>query len=96
MIQANLSDEEKNWFKKYCANLTVFMGRLREGRGLDLTLRLKPPKKLCIRVRCLEGIGEHELEDGTSIMLEKGCTYFLQRSCCEKLIQRGVLEEVAD
>ena len=70
------------------------MGRLNEGRGLDLTLRLKPPKSLCIRVRCLIDYGDYELDDGTIVVLSLGSTHFLQQAQCEKLIQQAVLEQI--
>lgn len=94
-IASNLSPEEIAWFTKYNGNLTVYMGHLDEGRGLDLTLRLKPPKGLCIRVRCLVDYGDLELDDGTVVVLTQGSTHYLQQAQCEKLIQQAVLEQIS-
>ena len=50
------------------------MSKLNDGRGLDLTLQKKPPKRLYVQVRCLKDYGEYELGDGTSVILSKGST----------------------
>jgi hypothetical protein len=49
-IRQNLSDGEKEWFAEYCKNLSDFMNKLNDGKGLDLTLHKKPPKRLYIQV----------------------------------------------
>jgi len=94
-ILQNLSEEEKAWFTRYCNILGLYMKRLMDGQGSDLTVGQKPPKRLYIQVRCLKDYGDYELEDGTILVLNKGSTYFLQRSQCEKLIQMAVLEQIS-
>ena len=49
-IRNNLSPSELNWFSNYCQNLSDYMNKLNDGKGLDLTLYKKPPKKLYIQV----------------------------------------------
>ena len=49
-ITTNLSEPEIQWFLSYSNNLTDYMNKLNEGKGLDLTLHKKPPKRLYIQV----------------------------------------------
>ena len=94
-VKECLSEEELKWFNKYSNNLGLYMQRLNEGKGLDLTIGHKPPKQLYVQVRCLMEYGDHELDDGTIVVLSKGSTHYLQRSNCEKLIQSGILEQIS-
>ena len=73
-VLKNLSESERDWFKNYCNNLDSYMSRLNDGRGLDLTLQRKPPKRLYVQVRCLKEYGEFPLDDGTSVILSKDST----------------------
>lgn len=94
-IRKNLSEDEVHWFSRYSANLSLYMRRLNGGTGLDLTVGHKPPKQLYVQVRCLMEYGDYDLDDGTTVVLSRGSTHFLQRSQCEKLIQSGVLEQIS-
>ena len=94
-IKSCLSEEELQWFSRYCANLGLYMRRLNSGNGLDLTVGHKPPKQLFVQVRCLLEYGDFDLDDGTTVVLSRGSTHYLQRSQCEKLIQSGVLEQIS-
>lgn len=71
------------------------MRRLNAGSGLDLTVGHKPPKQLYVQVRCLMEYGDYDLDDGTTVILSRGSTHYLQRAQCEKLIQSGVLEQIS-
>lgn len=73
-VLKNMSEDEVKWYRDYCGVLQNYMRRLNEGRGLDLTLHKKPPKRLYVQVRCLTDYGEFELDDGTSVVLTKGST----------------------
>jgi GINS complex subunit 1 len=70
------------------------MSGLNDGKGMDLTLYKKPPKRLYIQVRCLTDYGDYQLEDGTSVVLSKDSTHYLPLAQCEKLIQQGILEQI--
>ena len=94
-IQCNLSEEELQWYDRYAGNLGLYMMRLNGGNGLDLTVGHKPPKQLFVQVRCLMEYGDYDLDDGTTVVLSRGSTHFLQRAQCEKLIQSGVLEQIS-
>jgi GINS complex subunit 1 len=94
-VRINMSDDEVQWFTRYAANLGLYMRRLNAGTGLDLTVGYKPPKQLYVQVRCLIEYGDYDLDDGTTVVLSRGSTHFLQRSQCEKLIQTGVLEQIS-
>ncbi|XP_015793180.1 DNA replication complex GINS protein PSF1 [Tetranychus urticae] len=95
-VSCNLTPKEIEWFAKYCSNLSDYMGRLNEGRGFDLTLNRTAPKRIFIQVRCLQDHGDHELEDGTTVCLQKDNLYYLPFSQCEKLIHQGIIEQVSD
>lgn len=73
-VKNNLSPSEVEWFDLYCNLLDSYMSKLNEGRGLDLTLQRKPPKRLYVQVRCLQEYGEYALDDGTSVILSKDST----------------------
>lgn len=62
--------------------------------GLDLTQERRPPKALCLEVRCLQDYGLLELEDGDQVLLKKDTTHLLPRTECLPLIRQGVLEHV--
>ncbi|KAI1295677.1 DNA replication complex GINS protein PSF1 [Halotydeus destructor] len=93
-IVQNLSEAESTWFKSYCSNLQRFMSGLNDGRGLDLTLYKKPPKRLFVQVRCVTDFGDYELDDGTTVVLTKDSVHYLPLNQCEKLIHQAVLEQV--
>lgn len=93
-IVKNLSKNELEWFTKYNDNLFSYMSSLNDGKGLDLTLYMTPPKKLYIQVKCIRDYGQFELEDGQPVMLKKDSIHFLPLSQCEKLIHQGVLEQI--
>lgn len=73
-VVKNLCPTEAEWFKDYCDSLESYMSNLNDGRGLDLTLQKKPPKRLYVQVRCLTEYGEYPLGDGTSVILSKDST----------------------
>lgn len=93
-ITKNLSQSELEWFAKYNENLFSYMNALNDGRGLDLTLYLTPPRKMYIQVRCLIDYGQCEI-DGKYRTLLKDTFHFLPLLECEKLIQQGVLEQIS-
>ncbi|RWS27415.1 DNA replication complex GINS protein PSF1-like protein [Leptotrombidium deliense] len=93
-VRTNLSENEISWFNSYCNNLSNYMSTLNEGRGIDLTLHSKAPKRLYIQVRCLVDYGDFELDDGTTAMFSKDSTHYLPLSQCEKLIHQGILEQI--
>lgn len=94
-IVKNLSKNELEWFTKYNDNLFSYMSSLNDGRGLDLTLYVTPPKKLYIQVRCVKDYGQFDLEGGQPVMLKKDSIHYLPLSQCEKLIHQGVLEQTS-
>lgn len=94
-IVRNLSKDELEWFTKYNDNLFSYMSSLNDGKGLDLTLYIKPPKKLYIQVRCIKDYGQFDLEDGQPVMLKKDSIHYLPLGQCEKLIHQGVLEQMS-
>lgn len=94
-IVKNLSKDEMEWFTKYNDNLFNYMSSLNEGKGLDLTLYVTPPKKLYIQVKCIRDYGQFDLEDGQPVMLKKDSIHYLPLSQCEKLIHQGVLEQTS-
>lgn len=57
-IKNNLSPNEVEWFANYSKNLSSFMSSLNDGKGLDLTLHKKPPKRLYIQVRLVLAPGK--------------------------------------
>ncbi|CAG2099986.1 unnamed protein product [Medioppia subpectinata] len=93
-ITKNLSEAELVWFLSYSNNLSDYMNKLNNGKGIDLTLHQKPPKRLYIQVRCNTEYGDLELDDGTSVVLTKDSMHFLPLSQCEKLILGGVLQQI--
>lgn len=93
-IVKNLSKNELNWFAKYNENLFSYMSSLNDGKGIDLTLYLTPPKKLYIQVRCVRDYGQLDIENGQPVMLKKDSIHYLPLSQCEKLIHQGVLEHL--
>jgi len=93
-ITKNLSQAEMVWFLSYSNNLSDYMNKLNNGKGIDLTLHQKPPKRLYIQVRCNTEYGDFELDDGTSVVLSKDSMHFLPLSQCEKLILGGVLQQI--
>lgn len=94
-IVKNLSKDELEWFTKYNDNLFSYMSSLNDGKGLDLTLYVTPPKKLYIQVKCVRDYGQFDLEDGQPVMLKKDSIHYLPLSQCEKLIHQGVLEQTS-
>lgn len=94
-IVNNLSKDELEWFTKYNDNLFSYMSSLNDGKGLDLTLYVTPPKKLYIQVKCVRDYGQFDLEDGQPVMLKKDSIHYLPLSQCEKLIHQGVLEQTS-
>lgn len=94
-IVKNLSNDELEWFTKYNDNLFSYMNSLNDGKGLDLTLYVTPPKKLYIQVKCVRDYGQFDLEDGQPVMLKKDSIHYLPLSQCEKLIHQGVLEQTS-
>lgn len=94
-IVKNLSKPEHEWFIKYNDNLFSYMNSLNEGKGMDLTLYVTPPKKLYIQVKCIRDYGQFDLEDGQPVMLKKDSIHFLPLSQCEKLIHQGILEQTS-
>lgn len=94
-IVKNLSSDELEWFTKYNDNLFSYMNSLNDGKGLDLTLYVTPPKKLYIQVKCVRDYGQFDLEDGQPVMLKKDSIHYLPLSQCEKLIHQGVLEQTS-
>lgn len=94
-IVKNLSKDELEWFTKYNDNLFNYMSSLNDGKGLDLTLYVTPPKKLYIQVKCIRDYGQFDLEDGQPVMLKKDSIHYLPLSQCEKLIHQGVLEQTS-
>lgn len=49
-VKNNISEEELQWFLNYSKNLSDYMSRLNDNKGIDLTLMRNPPKKLYIQV----------------------------------------------
>lgn len=94
-ILKNLSPDEVEWFRKYNENLFSYMNSLNDGKGIDLTLYITPPKKLYVQVKCLRDYGQFDLEDGRPVMLKKDSIHHLPLSQCEKLIHQGVLEQTS-
>ena len=94
-IVEKLSKDELEWFTKYNDNLFSYMSALNDGKGLDLTLYVAPPKKLYVQVRCIRDYGQFDLEDGQPVMLKKDSIHYLPLSQCEKLIHQGVLEQTS-
>lgn len=94
-IVQNLSQDELEWFTRYNDNLFSYMSSLNDGKGLDLTLYITPPKKLYIPVKCVRDYGQFDLEDGQPVMLKKDSIHYLPLSQCEKLIHQGVLEQTS-
>lgn len=94
-IVKNLSQKELEWFTRYNDNLFSYMSSLNEGKGLDLTLYVTPPKKLYVQVKCIKDYGQFDLEDGQPVMLKKDSIHYLPLSQCEKLIHQGVLEQTS-
>lgn len=95
-VSGNLSPKEVEWFNIYCSNLSTYMSRLNEGQGFDLTLNQTAPKRVYIQVKCIVDHGDHELDDGTTVCLQKDSLYHLPFSQCEKLIHQGIIEQVLD
>lgn len=93
-IVQSLSKEELEWFTKYNDNLFSYMSSLNDGKGLDLTLYMRPPKRLYIQVKCLKDYGELDMEDGQPVKLMKNHILYLPFSQCQKLIHQGVLKQV--
>jgi GINS complex subunit 1 len=83
--------QEAQWLHNYNKHLATYMRGL---EGLDLTQERKPPKALCLEVRCLQDYGLLELEDGDQVLLKKDTTHLLPRAECLPLIRQGVLEHV--
>lgn len=82
------------WLNSYNKSLASYMRTLGGKYGLDLTQDTRPPKSLCLEVRCTQDYGLLELEDGDVVMLKKDTTHLLPRSECLPLIRQGVLEHV--
>ena len=91
-----LREKEINWFNIYSKNLESYMSKLNEGKGFDLTLYKKAPKRIYIQVKCLVDYGDYELGDGTTIFLSKDSLHFLPLSHVEKLIHQGIIEQIVD
>nr|XP_009685246.1 PREDICTED: DNA replication complex GINS protein PSF1 [Struthio camelus australis] len=70
-IQFHMSAEEVEWFNRYKKSLATYMRSVGGEEGLDLTQDIKPPKSLYIEVRCLKDYGEFEIDDGTTVLLQK-------------------------
>lgn len=82
------------WLNSYNKILATYMRGLGGQYGLDLTQDTRPPKSLCLEVRCTQDYGLLELEDGDVVMLKKDTTHLLPRTECLPLIRQGVLEHV--
>ncbi|OTF70530.1 DNA replication complex GINS protein PSF1-like protein [Euroglyphus maynei] len=93
-VKCNLSEDEIKWFAAYSRNLSDYMNRLNDNKGIDLTLMRNPPKKLYVQVRCISDYGPLELDDGHTVVLSKDSMHNLPLSKCEKLIHQGVLEQI--
>lgn len=93
-INKNLSPQEKEWYQKYNDNLFSYMKNLGSG-GLDLTLYMRPPKKLFINVKCIREMGQIDLDNGDHVILKKDNILYLPLSQCEKLIHQGILEHTS-
>ncbi|KAF7494290.1 DNA replication complex GINS protein PSF1 [Sarcoptes scabiei] len=93
-IRSNISEDELRWFLNYSKNLSDYMSRLSDNKGIDLSLMKAPPKKLYIQVRCITEYGRLDLDDGTSVILSKDSMHYLPLSKCEKLIHQGILEQI--
>ncbi|XP_077537345.1 DNA replication complex GINS protein PSF1-like [Haemaphysalis longicornis] len=89
-LKQNLSEQEQQWLSRYSSLLADYMSSV----GLDLARYRSPPKSLYVQVRCLQDYGDFETEDGTTIVLARDTTHFLERSQCEKLIHQGIVEHV--
>lgn len=70
-VKCNLSEDEIKWFAAYSRNLSDYMNRLNDNKGIDLTLMRNPPKKLYVQVRCISDYGPLELDDGNTVVLSK-------------------------
>lgn len=81
---------QQQWLSRYSSLLADYMSSV----GLDLARYRSPPKSLYVQVRCLQDYGDFETEDGTTIVLARDTTHFLERSQCEKLIHQGIVEHV--
>lgn len=81
---------QQQWLGRYSSLLADYMSSV----GLDLARYRSPPKSLYVQVRCLQDYGDFETEDGTTIVLARDTTHFLERSQCEKLIHQGIVEHV--
>lgn len=93
-VKNNISPDELQFFLSYAKNLSDYMGRLNENRGIDLTLMRNPPKKLYIQVRCNVEFGNLELDDGSTVILSKDSMHYLPLAKCEKLIHQGILQQI--
>lgn len=91
-IKKNMSVQEREWYEKYNDNLFNYMKNLGHG-GLDLTLYMRPPKKLFINVKCIKELGQIDLDNGQQVILKKDTVLNLPLSQCEKLIHQGILEQ---
>lgn len=96
-IKKNLSEEEQEWFTRYNDNLFNYMRGLNDGKGLDITLYVSPPKRLWVCVKCLTDYGELDLEAGRgNVKLIKDNIYYLPLNLAEKLIHQGVLTQLTN
>uniref|UniRef100_A0A4W2HI15 DNA replication complex GINS protein PSF1 n=1 Tax=Bos indicus x Bos taurus TaxID=30522 RepID=A0A4W2HI15_BOBOX len=75
-LRLHMSAEEMDWFNGYKKSLATYMRSLAGDQGLDITQDMKPPKSLCIKVRCLKDYGEFEVEDGASVLFKKHSQVF--------------------
>ncbi|KAJ6223138.1 hypothetical protein RDWZM_001683 [Blomia tropicalis] len=93
-VKQNISEEELHWFGDYSKNLSDYMCRLNDNKGIDLSLMRDPPKNLYIQVRCNTEFGPLDLDDGSTVVLSKDSMHYLPLSKCEKLIHLGILEQI--
>ncbi|EDV95514.1 DNA replication complex GINS protein PSF1 [Drosophila grimshawi] len=94
-IKQALCEPEVQFFNNYSKSLAAYMRSIGDGKGIDLTGNLRPPKSLYIEVRCLENYGKFELDDGEIIHLKKNSQHYLPRAQVEPLVRQGVLQHIA-
>jgi GINS complex subunit 1 len=87
---ANLSPEEREYFRTYTDFLAAYKGQFTD---VDLTGSLEPPRDLFIDVRVLKDAGEIQTEYGT-INLTRNSQYFVRQGDVERLIAQGFLQRL--
>ncbi len=91
--RSKLSAHEVQFFSEY--DELVGNYQRSHGRSMNLFADLRPPRSLKLQVRVVvDGLGDYVLEDGTSVLMERGSTLFLRRRDAEELIRMGYVNLV--